>query len=80
MIEGGHCSRGAGNRRWWPGTGASPRLSWRRAGSQSCCVSCRVISHPVGPPRPGRPVPDTGRSMPVRPTSSSASYLRHAHY
>jgi len=80
MIEGGQCSRGAGNRWRWPGTGASPRLSWRRAGSRSCRVSCRVISHPVGPPRPGRPVPDTCRSMLVRPTSSSASYLTHAHY
>jgi len=64
MVEGGHRSLGAGYRRRWPCTGAGPRLSWRRAGSRLCCVSCRVIS------RPG-----TGRWAPVRPTSSGASYL-----
>jgi len=65
---------------WWPCTDASPQLSWRRAGSRLCYVSCRVISQPAGPSRPGRQLPDIGRIILIRPPSSSASDLRHTHY
>jgi len=60
--------RRTGDRLRTPCTAGSPQLSWRRAASTSCRLSCPVISQPVGPPRPGLKVPDIRRTLLIRPT------------